>query len=111
MSAPKSVLGVSGVCWVGFGNPTQFRALNYAGLRLLCGVCWVWCRARACMTLFEREVRERNFSYARTDKPNKPNTLNSELVKILILKGFICVWFVLGSGFFVSGSVFRGKGR
>ena len=111
MSAHKSVLGVSGVCRVGFGNPTQFRALNYAGLRLLCGVCWVWCRARACMTLFELEVRVRKFSYARTDKPNKPNTLNSKLIRVLILKGFICVGFVLGCGFSVLGSVFRGEGR
>jgi hypothetical protein len=28
----------------------------------------------------------------------------------LILKGFICVGFVLGCGFSVLGSVFRGKG-
>ncbi|MEF9673272.1 hypothetical protein QNM99_17915 [Pseudomonas sp. PCH446] len=49
------------------------------------------------------------FSYARTDKPNKPNTLNTTLIKILILKGFICVGFVSGSGLFVLGSVVRGK--
>ena len=41
MNIPKSVLGVSGVCRVDFGYPTQFQALNYAGLRMLCGVCWV----------------------------------------------------------------------
>lgn len=111
MSAPKSVLGVSGVCWVGFEYPTQFLALNYAGFRRLCGVCWVWRRARACMTLFEWQTKAVIFSYARTDKPNKPNTLNSKLMKVLILKRFICVWFVLGSAFFVSGSVFRGEGR
>ncbi|WP_282410679.1 hypothetical protein [Pseudomonas sp. PS02303] len=111
MTIPKSVLGVSGVCWVGFGDPTQFQALNYAGLRMLCGVCWVSYRARACMTLFESKARVRIFSYARTNKPNKPNTLNSTLLKILILKGFSCVGFVFGCGFSVLGSVFRGEGR
>ncbi|MNV18387.1 hypothetical protein D3C71_1092090 [compost metagenome] len=111
MSASKSVLGVSGVCWVGFSNPTQFLALNYAGFRRLCGVCWVWRRVRACMTLFEWQTKAVIFSYARTDKPNKPNTLNSELINVLILKRFICVGFVLGRAFFVSGSVFRGEGR
>lgn len=111
MSAAKSVLGVSGVCWVDFWNPTQFQALNFAGFRLLCGVCWVCRRARACITLFESQTRDVFFSYARINKPNKPNTLNTKLLRLLILKGFICVGFVLGSGFFVSGSVFRGEGR
>ena len=111
MSSPKSVWGVSGVCWVGFSNPTQFQALNYADFRLLCGVCWVCRRARACMTLFERQTEGVIFSYARIDKPNQPNTLNSKLINVLILKRFICVGFVLGSVFFVSGSVFRGEGR
>ena len=111
MTTPKSVLGVLGVCRVGFGYPTQFKAFIYAGFRLLCWVCWVWRRVRACVTLFRRQTTVRVFSYARTDKPNKPNTLNTMLLKILIFKGFICVGFVLGSGFFVSGSVFRGVGR
>lgn len=111
MSAPKSVLGVSGVCWVGFEYPTQFSALKYAGFRLLCGVCWVCRRARACMTLFEWQTKAVIFSYARIDKPNKPNTLNSTSIKVLILKRFICVGFVLGSEFFVLGSVSRGEGR
>lgn len=110
MSSPKSVLGVSGVCWVGFSNPTQFQALNYTGFCLLCGVCWV-CRARACMTLFEQQIEGVIFSYARIDKPNQPNTLNSKLIRILISKRFICAGFVLGRVFFVSGSVFRGEGR
>jgi hypothetical protein len=111
MSALRSVLGVSGVCWVGFRYPTQILALNFAGLRALCRVCWVWLRARACVTLFRWLITERIFSYARTDKPNKPNTLNTMLLRILILKGFVCVGFVLSSGFFVSGSVFREVGR
>lgn len=111
MSALKSVLGVSGVCWVGFRYPTQVLSLSFAGLRALCRVCWVWCRVRACVTLFRWRTAVRVFSYARTDKPNKPNTLNTKLLKVLNLKGFICVGFVLGREFFVSGSFSRGVGR
>jgi hypothetical protein len=108
MTIPKSVLGVSGVCWVDFRDPTQIQAMNYADLRVLCGVCWVSYRARACMTLFEPNLGLRIISYAKADKPNKPNTLNSRLIKVLNLKGFICVGFVLGCGFSVLGSVFQG---
>ena len=111
MTTPKSVSGVLGVCWVEFGYPTRFQALNYVGFRLLCWVCWVWRRARACMTLLEPKLKERIFSYARTEKPNNPNTLNSKLIKVLILKRFICVGFVSGCGFSVLGSIFRGAGR
>ena len=111
MSIPKSVLGVSNVCWVDFGSPTQFQTLNYAGLRVVCGVCWVSYRARACMTIFEPKTIGRIFSYAKTNKPNQPNTLNSKLIKALILKRFICVGFVSGCGFSVLGSIFRGQGR
>ena len=111
MTTPKSVLGVSGVCRVDFGYPTQFQAFICAGFRRLCGVCWVWRRVRACVTLISPKATTVYFSYARTAKPNKPNTLNSKLIRVLILKGFICVGFVLGKGFSVLGSVFRGKGR
>ena len=111
MTTPKSVLGVSGVCLVGFCYPTQFEALIYAGFRLVCWVCWVWRRVRACVTLFAAITMSKFFSYARTEKPNKPNTPNSKLIRVLISKGFICVGFVLGSGFSVLGSVFRGEGR
>lgn len=111
MTTPKSVLGVSGVCRVGFCYPAQFQAFIFAGFRLLCWVCWVWHRVRACVTLFALKVMGSFFSYARTEKPNKPNTLNSKLLRILILKEFICVGFVLGCWFSVSGSVFRGEGR
>ena len=111
MTTPKSVLGVSGVCRVGFGYPTQLQAFIYAGSPPLCWVCWVWRRVRACVTLFALKAMGSFFSYARTEKPNKPNTLNSKLLKVLILKGFICVGFVLGCGFSVLGSVFRGEGR
>ena len=111
MNTPKSVSGVLGMCRVGFGYPTRIQALSYAGSRLVCGVCWVLRRVRACVKLLALETEARIFSYARAEKPDKPNTLNSKLVMVLILKGFVCVGFVLGYGFFVSGSVFRGKGR
>lgn len=111
MTMPNSVLGVSGVCRVGFGYPTQFQSFIYVGFRRLCWVCWVWRRVRACVTLISPKAMTVIFSYARTEKPNKPNTLNSKLIRVLILKGFICVGFVLGSGFSVLGSVFRGEGR
>jgi len=111
MNTPNSVLGVSGVCRVGFGDPAQFKAFNPVGLRAVCWVCWVWRRVRACVMLFTAKTEGGNFSYARAEKPNKPNTLNTDRLKILIFKGFICAGFVLGCGFFVLGSVFRGKGR
>ena len=111
MTTPKSVLGVSGVCRVGFGYPTQLQAFIFADFRLLCWVCRVWRRVRACMTLIAFKAMGGFSPYARTEKPNKPNTLNSKLIKVLILKRFICVGFVLGCGFSVLGSVFRGEGR
>ena len=108
MSATKSVLGVSGVCWVGFRYPTQFQAFYFAAFRLVCWVCWVWRRARAWATLFE-SMAARFFSYARTVKPNTPNTLNKFDLKLLNLKGFRCVGFVLGMAFFVSGWILTGR--
>jgi hypothetical protein len=62
------------------------------------------------MTFFASNSIERFFSYAKTNKPNKPNTLNSSSIKALDLKGFICVGFVSGCGFSVLGSVLRGAG-
>lgn len=107
MSPSKSVSGVLGVCWLVFRYPTHLRALYFAALRLLCEVCWVCRRARACATLFEFTAAI-FFSYARAVKPNTPNTLNTLGLMLLILKGFICVGCVLGSGLFVSGLVLGG---
>lgn len=114
MNPTKSVLGVSGMCWVHFRNPTQFLAFYFAALRLLCWVCWVWRRARACASLFSISALMALifFSHARTVKPNTPNTLNTFDLKLLNLKGFRCVGFVLGMAFFVSGWVLSvGAGR
>ena len=111
MTKTKSVLGVSGVCWVGFVYPTQVSALNFAGLLAVCWVCWVLLRVRACVTLEGRFPMANYFLHARTEIPNKPNTLNTIRLNLLILKAFYCVWFVSGWVFFVLGSVFGGVGR
>lgn len=111
MTTTESVLGVSGVCRVGFRYPTQVLAFYFAALRALCRVCWVWLRACACVTLFVRLQWRGFFLHARTDKPNKPNTLNTSDLKVLICKAYRCVGFVLGIAFFVLGAVFRGVWR
>lgn len=111
MTALKCVLGVLGVCRVGFGNSTQGKPLYFAGSRGACRVCWVWLRGRACVTLFVAGSKADFISHARTEKPNKPNTLNTGSIRALNLKGFICVGFVLGWVFFVSGMVSRGMGQ
>lgn len=102
MSPTNSVLGVLGVCWVGFQYPTQLQTFYFAAFRLVCWVCWVWRRARAWATLFE-SMAAGFFSYARTVKPNTPNTPNTKYLKLLNLKAFVCVGFVLGMAFCVSG--------
>lgn len=111
MTTSKSVLGVSGVCWVDFRSPTQIGAVFFGGLRTLCGVCWVSLRVRVCVTLDVRFLMVDYFLNARTEIPNKPNTLNTIHLKLLIYMVFSCVGFVLSSFFFVSGSIFRGVGR
>ena len=110
MNSTKSVLGVLGMCWVSFRNPTQFLAFYFAALRLLCWVCWVWRRARAWASLFSmRELMAVIFfSHARSVKPNTPNTLNTHALKLLNLKGFRCVGFVLGWVIFVLGLILSG---
>jgi hypothetical protein len=111
MTTSKSVLGVSGVCWVDVRYPTQTEAFFSGGLRALCRVCWVPLRVRAGVTLDVRFPMAEYFFHARTEIPNKPNTLNTTRLGLLILKGFVCVGFVSGWVFFVSGSVFGGVGR
>ena len=107
MNPTKSVLGVLGVCWVDFRYPTQLQAFYFAAFRLVCWVCWVCRRARAWVTLFQ-SMTARFFSYAMTVKPNTPNTLNTDVLKLLNLKAFSCVGFVLGMAFFVLGWVLSG---
>ena len=111
MTTSKSVSGVSGVCWVDFGYPTQIGTFYFSGLRALCRVCWVSLRVRAYVTLFVRFLMTDFFLHARTEIPNKPHKPNTTRLKLLIYNGFCCVGFVLGRVFFVSGSIFRGVGR
>jgi len=114
MSSSSIVLGVLGVCRVNFGNSTQVRASKSKGYRAVCWVCWVYARAHACACIFRYlgcPYGARKKLHARTEKPNKPNTLNTNHLNVLIYKVFVCVGFVLGWVFSVLGSVFRGKGR
>lgn len=108
MTTAKSVLGVWGVCWVDFRYPTQIGAIFFGGLPALCRVCWVSLRVRACVTLDSRFPMAIYFLHARAEIPNKPNTLDTIRLKLLILKGFVCVGFVSGHVFFVLGSVLGG---
>lgn len=99
MTTANSVLGVLGVCRVGFGNSTRVEASNYAAFRVVCWVCWVLHRACACVMFLVRLLAAVFFSYASTEKPNKPNTPNTNTFNTLFLKGFKCVGFVLGWAF------------
>ena len=111
MKSPSFVLGVLSVCRVNSGNPTQLQASKFKGSREVCWVCWVYARARACARIFRTlgcPYSTRKKLYARTVKPNTPNTLNTFDLKLLNLKGFRCVGFVLGMWFFVLGSVLSG---
>lgn len=100
MSAPGFVLGVLGLCRVGSGNPTQVQALYGVGCGVLCRVCWVCARAQACAHSYSTGSTPQAggvlFPYARTKTINTPNTLNTDVLKALILLGFLCVGCVLG---------------
>lgn len=115
MNTPKSVLGCAGLCWVGFGNPTQVEASYSGALRGVCWVCWVCTRAHACAlqraTTDKTATQAEKNLYARAKKPNTPNTLNTCALKVLICKGFKCVGFVLGWAFCVGLLVLAGVGQ
>jgi hypothetical protein len=114
MISPSIVSGVLSVCRVNFRNPTQARASKINGYRQVCWVCWVYAPAHACTRIFLTLIcpySNRKKLHARAEKPNQPNTLNTYRLKLLIYKVFICVGFVLGMVFFVSGSFLRGMGR
>lgn len=97
---PKApVLGVLGLCWVGLRNPTQFEPPNFKAFRTsVLGVLGLRTRTRA-REIFLSAQRLYKKTYARTKKPNKPNTLNTPIDKTLNLLSFNCVGFVLGCGF------------
>ena len=96
MTTSASVLGVLGVCWAGFGNPTQVNTPCFAALRLsVLGVLGFRARARV-REFFHDDPRRGENRYAKIDKPNTPNTLYTGVINALISKGFICVGSVLG---------------
>ncbi|MNP01796.1 hypothetical protein D3C76_936240 [compost metagenome] len=97
---PKApVLGVLGLCWVGLCNPTHVEPPYFKASRTsVLGVLGLRAHTRA-REIFLSAQRLNKKTYARTKKPNKPNTLNTHITKALILLGFICVEFVLGYGF------------
>jgi len=97
---PKApVLGMLGLCWVGLCNPTQVEPPNFKASRTcVLGVLGLRTRARA-REIFLSAQRLYKKTYARTKKPNKPNTLNTPIDKALNLLSFNCVGFVLGCGF------------
>lgn len=110
MSTHKGVLGVSGVCWVALGNSTQRLSAEFAALRAVCRVCWVYTRAGVCARFISLSSTIKDFLHAKPEKPNTPNTLNSYLFNVLIYIGFICVGFVLGSLLSVLGLILWGTG-
>lgn len=103
MKTLESVLGVSGVCWVGFRNSTQVGRPETVACRQVCWVCWVYARAGVCAQNIFSNSRQLNFSHARPEKADKPNTLNTTSFNSLNLKDFLCVGFVLGCLFSVLG--------
>ena len=102
MTPIKCVLGVSGVCWVGFRDPTRLLVFYLAVVRVLCWVCWVSLHVRAWAPAFQYWAVGL-YSYARTYKPNTPDAPQSVYLKALNLKGFICVGCVSGWQFLVLG--------
>lgn len=96
MKPRAPVLGVLGLCWVGLSNPTRIEPPKIKASRTpVLGVLGLRARARA--GDFFHLLRQANKkTYARTQKPNKPNTLNTPTNKALNSLNFICVGFVLG---------------
>ncbi|WP_125854741.1 hypothetical protein [Pseudomonas sp. p99-361] len=104
MTLPLSVLGVLGLCWVGFGKPTHIQAPESLALGVcVLGVLGLCARARARFFLIVENDGEINL-YANPEKPNTPNTLNTDAPNQLNSLGFECVGFVLGLPKCVLGS-------
>ena len=96
MTTPVSVLSVLGWCWVDFRKPTQIQAPESVIWRqCVLGVLGPRTRARMRSTPTDG-IEGRINPYANSEKPNTPNTLNTDASKLLNLLGFECVGFVLG---------------
>lgn len=104
MIPSASVLGVLGLCWVGFGKPTQVRTANsVAWMACVLGVLGLCTRARR-RAFFNSDSEGEKNPYASLDKPNTPNTLNSHSLNPLNSLALECVGFVLGLPLYVLGS-------
>jgi hypothetical protein len=96
MSATITVLGVLGLCWVGFVRSTQSRVPKTAAWRVrVLGVLGLRTRARRRL-ISSADSGLVNIFHANPQKPNTPNTPNSASFKALILLGSVCVGSVLG---------------
>ncbi len=96
MNTTESVLGVLGLCWVRFGKPTRIGATETVVCGgVVLGVLGLCAHARV-RDFFRGTVQRGKNLYARAEKPNTPNTLNTYLINPLISLIFNCVGFVLG---------------
>lgn len=94
MTLPLSVLGVLGLCWVGFGKPTRIQAPESVALGVcVLGVLGLCARARFFLIA---EIERGTNLYANPEKPNTPNTLNTVTSNPLNSLSSECVGFVLG---------------
>ena len=97
MRKTQVVVGVLGWCRVCVGRSTHLEPANYAAYRGEWWVCWVFSRARAGAYFLKVTYQRKGNSYASTEKPNKPNTLNTTSFSALYSLVFSCVGFVLGA--------------
>lgn len=97
MNTAIGVVGVLGWCWVYVSGATQAKSANSAGLTgAVVGVLGLSSRTRG-RVFFIGLKQEENTPHASPKKLNKPNTLNTRLMKLLKTLAFKCVGFVSGS--------------
>lgn len=109
LSSVQGVQGCAGLCFSTQHTRSQ-RIQGAVGLRVGCaGLSSARAYAHAFFLKSVRVIEKKD--HASPEKAYTPCTPYTKLHKKLIYMGFICVGFVLGCGFSVLGSVFRGKGR
>lgn len=96
MTSLVSVLGVLGWCRVVYCKSTQFQApASVAWAQCVLGVLGSRTRTRMRSSSIA-EIKGMMNLHATPEKPNTPNTLNTDASNPLSLLGFECVGFVLG---------------